>query len=124
MSMQNDNTPKSVAAIRPDESGEPKRNRRSVESKIAELQSRLGEIADLGGAESLLGWDHATYMPPDGAEDRGRQSALLRRIAHEKSIDPALGNLIDELAPWAETLPADAVEACLIRVAGRDFERA
>src|SRR5436190_2160516 len=101
-----------------------KRNRRSAEDKLAELKSRLGEIADLSSAGALLEWDQATYMPPGGAPARARQGALLRKCAHERSIDPALGRLIDELISHADGLPDDADDAALIRVARRDFEKA
>jgi carboxypeptidase Taq len=112
------------AATRKTQPPSSKRNRRSVESKLAELKSRLGEIADLGSAGALLEWDQATYMPPGGALARARQGALLRKCAHERSIDPALGRLIDELIPHADGLPDDADDAALIRVARRDFEKA
>jgi carboxypeptidase Taq len=100
------------------------KSRRSIESKLDQLRARFREIADLDGAASLLSWDQATYMPPEGALARGRQSALLRKIAHEKSIEPALGKLIDELLPWAEALDPDSIERNLLRVAHRDFEKA
>ncbi|HEY7297279.1 MAG TPA: carboxypeptidase M32 [Xanthobacteraceae bacterium] len=101
-----------------------KRNRRPIESKLAELRHRLLEIADLESAASVLGWDQATYMPAAGAQARGRHGALLRRLAHERSVDAQLGRIIDALAPWAESLPADSTEASLVRVARRDFEKA
>jgi len=72
----------------------------------------------------VLGWDQATYMPRGGARARARQGATLSRLAHEKSVDPALGKLIDALAPYAAGLPYDSDEASLIRIARRDFERA
>src|SRR6185295_15656207 len=58
------------------------------------------------------------------ANARGRQGAVLRRLAHERLIDPALGQLIDRLEPHAGALPADSDDARLIRVARRDFEKA
>jgi carboxypeptidase Taq len=87
------------------------------------MKSRLQEIADLGAAEGVLRWDQATYMPPGAAEARGRQSAILSRLAHERAVDPALGRLLDSLARDAENLPADSDDASLIRVARRDFEK-
>jgi len=72
----------------------------------------------------VLGWDQATYMPAGGASARARQGALLSRLAHERATDPALGRLLDELRPYAEGLPADSDDACLIRVARRDFDKA
>jgi carboxypeptidase Taq len=100
------------------------RNRRSSEQKLAELKRRLLEISDLGAAGAVLGWDQATYMPKGGSGARSRQGATLSRLAHEKSVDPALGRLLDALAPHGETLPYDSDDASLIRVSRRDFERA
>ena len=99
-------------------------DRRSAEDRLAELKRRLLEISDLGAVGSVLGWDEATYMPTGGAAARGRQSATLSRMRHERSIDPALGRLIDSLAPYAEGLPPDSDDAALIRVARRDFGKA
>ena len=84
------------------------RNRQSPEAQLAALKQRLLEISDLNYANAVLGWDQATYMPPGGAQARGRQSALLSRLAHERSIDPELGRLIDELTPYGEQLPYDS----------------
>jgi len=100
------------------------RNRRPAEEKLAELKRRLHEIDDLTAAGAALGWDQATYMPIGGGGARGRQRAALSRLAHEKSVDSTLGKLLDELEPYAATLPYDSNEASLIRVAKRDFERA
>ncbi len=94
------------------------------QAEFAQLKERLQEIDDLRGAGSVLGWDQATYMPPGGAEARGRQMALLGRIAHERLADPTLGRLLDSLAPWADAQGQDSDEAALVRVAQRDYERA
>jgi carboxypeptidase Taq len=111
---------KSASAAR----GRQPRNRPSFDSQLKELKYRLLEIGDLQAAGAVLGWDHATYMPKGGADARSRQGATLSRIAHEKSVDPALGKLLDALAPYGDTLPYDTDDASLIRVARRDFERA
>ncbi|HET91280.1 MAG TPA: carboxypeptidase M32 [Chloroflexi bacterium] len=95
-----------------------------METKLKELKMQLLEIDDLESAAALLSWDQNTYMPPGGAPARGRQMATLQRLAHEKSTDPALGKLLDDLQPYAESLPPDSNDACLIRVARRDYERA
>ncbi len=97
--------------------------RRAVEDMLAELKRRLLEISDLNAAASVLGWDQSTYMPQAGAAARGRQLATLRRLAHERSVDPALGKLLDALEPHAGRLLRDT-DASLIRVARRDFEKA
>jgi carboxypeptidase Taq len=100
------------------------RARKSPVANLAELKRRLLEISDINYANAVLIWDQSTYMPPGGAEARGRQAAMLSKLAHEKSIDAALGALLDALAPHAESLPQDSDDASLIRVARRDFEKA
>lgn len=94
-----------------------------MEKKLAELKARLAEVEDLGHASAVLSWDQATYMPPGGAPARGRQMALLSRLAHERATDAALGHLLDDLRPYAESLPYDSDDAALIRVARRNYER-
>jgi carboxypeptidase Taq len=94
-----------------------------MEAKLRELKLRLMEINDIQSTNALLAWDQATYMPPGGAEARGRQSATLGRLAHEKFIDPAIGRLLDDLHPLEESLPYDSDDASLIRVTRREYER-
>ena len=67
-------------------------------SGYTQLVERLKEISDIGHISSLLGWDQQTYMPPGGHHDRSRQISLLSGLAHEKQIDPRLGELLDECA--------------------------
>jgi carboxypeptidase Taq len=95
-----------------------------MQSKMIELKRRLGEIHDIEMAAAILEWDQATLMPPGGAPARARQMATLARLAHERSIDPALGVLLDGLRPYEESLPYDNDDAGLLRVARYDFERA
>jgi len=95
-----------------------------MEKKLQALKARLIEISDLNNAAAVLGWDQATYMPPGGAEARGRQMATLAKLSQEKFIDPAVGKLLDDLRPYEESLPYDSDDASLIRVTRRDYERA
>jgi carboxypeptidase Taq len=100
------------------------RTRRSPETALAELKARLREISDLGSASAVLSWDQATYMPEGGADERGRQMAMLSRLAHERSVAPGIGKLIETLRPYGEDLPSDSDDARLIRVARRNYEKA
>ncbi len=95
-----------------------------MEDKLQQLKTRLVEISDLEAVGSVLTWDQSTYMPPGAATARGNQIATIAKLAHEKLTDPALGRLLDELQPYAESLPPDSDDACLLSVARRDFERA
>ena len=93
------------------------------EPKIDELKNRLTEVDDLRRASAVLGWDQATYMPPGGAEARGRQMATLDRLAHEKFTDAAIGKLLDHLRTFEESAAYDSDDAALIRVTRREYER-
>lgn len=95
-----------------------------AEPKLEALRQRLQTVTDLERASAVLGWDQTTYMPPGGAEARGRQLATLGRLAHEHFTDPAVGALLNDLAPYEASLPYDSTAASLIRVARRDYQRA
>jgi carboxypeptidase Taq len=92
--------------------------------RFDELRGRLAEIADLVKTASLLNWDQQVMMPPRGAEIRAEQLATVGRIAHQKFIAPDVGQLIDGLRGWGEEQEYDSLEASLIRVAARDWEKA
>jgi carboxypeptidase Taq len=92
--------------------------------QLSDLRQRLAEINDLHSAAALLHWDQSTYMPPGGAEARGRQMATLSRLAHEKFTDPAVGELLEKPHPLEQSLPYDSDDASLIRVTRRDYEKA
>ena len=94
------------------------------EKKLQDLKTRLLEAGDLDNINALLSWDQTTYMPPGGAEARGRQSALMARMTQEKFIDKKIGKLLDSLRSYEESLPYDSDDASLIRVTRREYERA
>jgi carboxypeptidase Taq len=62
-------------------------------------------------------------MPRGGAVARGRQTATLARLAHEKFTDVALGRLLDRLERDTSSLPPDSDDASLVRVTRRLYER-
>ncbi len=94
------------------------------DTALRELKSRWMDVYDLHMAAAVLRWDQTTYMPPGGAEARGRQVSLLSRAAHERVTDPAVGRLLDTLEPWSQTLPYDSDDAALVRVARREYDQA
>jgi carboxypeptidase Taq len=95
-----------------------------MDPKLQDLKSRYTEVYDLQMAAQLLHWDQTTYMPPGGASARGRQVALLTRLAHEKQTDPAIGKLLDELKSYEESLPYEHDDAAMLRVSRRFYEKA
>ena len=95
-----------------------------MQSKFQQLKTRLLEVNDISSAAGLLYWDQSTYMPPGGAPARARQTATLRRLAHEKFSDPEIGRLLDALHPYEKSLAYDSDAASLLRVTRREYERA
>ncbi len=95
-----------------------------MEPALVELRRRLGEIADLYRAGSVLVWDLEVWMPPAGGAARATQLSTLQRIIHENTIDDRIGELLDELEPYAASLPHDDDDACLVRVTRRQWEKA
>lgn len=94
-----------------------------MKEKLEKLKSLLLESHDLTMAASLLNWDQNTYMPPGGAEAKGRQRALLSRLAQEKSISPEVGNLVDDLYSNLDQFEEGSDEAQMIINAKRDYDR-
>jgi carboxypeptidase Taq len=93
---------------------------------IDELRARLGEIHDLSRAASLLAWDERTMMPAGGAEARAETLATLARVRHEMFIDDEVGRLIDQARSGldGEAPPGESIDADLIRVVARDWDKA
>jgi carboxypeptidase Taq len=90
--------------------------------KLDRLKELLGEVDDLRKAATVLFWDQRVMMPDAGAQARADASATVGRLAHEKVISPEVAALLDELDE--NDFDYDSVEASLIRVTRRDFEKA
>jgi carboxypeptidase Taq len=93
-------------------------------SAIDTLRESLGAISDLGRARALLAWDERTQMPPGGAEPRADGLATLARIHHERLCADELGDQLDAAASEADGLPYESIEASLVRVTRREWEKA
>jgi carboxypeptidase Taq len=94
-----------------------------LRSRFDELLRRLGAIADVDSALSLLNWDEETKMPPLGAPARAEQRATLARLGHDLSTTPELGELLEELRELEQASEPDSFEASVVRVARRDYEK-
>jgi carboxypeptidase Taq len=88
-----------------------------------ELQTRLAEVVDLSGAGAVLVWDHRTQMPRNGAVARSEQLGTLSKLIHTMFASPEIGRLLDQAEPWAEEQGYDSLEASLVRVVRRDYEK-
>ncbi|HSE64320.1 MAG TPA: carboxypeptidase M32, partial [Thermoanaerobaculia bacterium] len=96
----------------------------SHEAKLNELRERLGVILDLNRASALLGWDQQTMMPPKGTEARSYQLSTIDRFSHDLFVSDEVGKLLDELAAYESELDPESIDAALIRVTRRDYEKA
>ena len=91
--------------------------------ELADLLVRLGELADLASASTLLGWDRETQMPAAGARARGEVAATIDKVAHQRLADPAVGELVESVAAQVAG-DAESDVAAIVRVVRRDHERA
>lgn len=85
------------------------------------LSARIREINDINSAYSLLEWDQAALMPPKGGEVRATALATMAKLSHERLVDPALGDLLDELS---EDGSLDQIQAATVRVLKRERDKA
>jgi len=88
------------------------------------LVELLAEVTALQQSGGVLFWDQQTYMPKAGAKARGNHLAALSKVSHEKFTAPEIGQLLEKLREWEESLPYDSDEASTIRVARREYEKA
>ncbi len=95
-----------------------------MEQKLTQLKTMLADIVDLGRIGGLLGWDQQVNMPPEGAEDRGHQQALIGRLVHERQTSPEMGKLLEELKPLAATLDPDSDDARLVKNTAKGYDKA
>ena len=88
-----------------------------------QLKTRLEELTDLEKAAAVLSWDRQTHMPPGGAESRTRQSSTLSRLIHEGMTNDEMGDLLESLDEWSQSLDPDSDAAALIRYAQRQYTK-
>ena len=94
-----------------------------MEPALRELKERLGTIDDLERAVAVLVWDMEVWMPEGGGAARATQLATLQRLAHDHATDGRIGELLDSLEAYGDSLPYDSDDACLLRVTRRDWEK-
>ena len=95
-----------------------------MERALEQLRARLAQVTDLRRVGGLLFWDQQTMMPPGGAAVRAEHRATLDRLAHELFVADETGRLLDEIAPFEDSLDPESDDACLARGVRRDYEKA
>jgi carboxypeptidase Taq len=91
---------------------------------LRELRERMAQQADLHHATSLAHWDQQTMMPVRGGLGRAESLATLQRISHERFVSSETGRLIDAAAAELNGAPPDSDDACLVRLVGRQWDKA
>jgi carboxypeptidase Taq len=69
----------------------------TTEAVYAELISRLKRAHVLGTVNGLLSWDEQVNLPPDSADLRAEQLALMAELQHAAASDPRVGELLTGL---------------------------
>ncbi len=87
---------------------------------LEKLRGRMGELADLSAMEMLAAWDQLVMMPSEGAPARAQQLGTLARLTHELATAEELGGWLAEL----DGQQLSELDADIVRVAGRDWQRA
>jgi carboxypeptidase Taq len=95
-----------------------------MEAAYGKLVERLGEVQDIAAVAEVLSWDQRTMMPAAGSQARADQQATLTRLVFERFTSEEIGDLLEELTPWGESLDYGSPEASVIRVTRRDYEKA
>lgn len=99
-----------------------------MRTEIERLKELDRERKLVGHIGALLGWDQETGMPAAAVDERAEQLALVESLAHEKSVRPEIGELLDKLGSTTENPGGDpsltAAERAYLRVQRRLWDRA
>ena len=96
----------------------------TLNTAYAELVADLQRQHSLGSVAELLGWDEQVNLPPQSADQRAEQHAVLADVIHREATNPKTGDIL-RLFDSKEGLQALSDEQrAVIRQARRDYERA
>jgi carboxypeptidase Taq len=87
------------------------------------LVSKLKRAHYLGTVAGLLGWDEQVNLPPDSADQRAEQSALLAELHHAAASDPEIGVVLAEIERTMQAGDLAEVVRVVVREARKDYDR-
>lgn len=93
------------------------------EKSFAAVCDQARRAALLSTTADALEWDERTGMPPQAAEYRAEQVALLRGLAHQAWTDPRYGAQLQALSESLPELDPHGDVATTIRELHRDWDR-
>ncbi len=92
-----------------------------MSAALEALKAHYRRIYLLGEAAGVLGWDQQTMMPPGAAAGRGEVMAELSALTHAMTLDPRVGEWLDEAeAALDPSAPDHAFEAANLREIRRE----
>lgn len=94
-----------------------------------ELVAHLKRVHSLGSIGELLGWDEQVNLPPESADQRAEQHAVLAEVIHAAAGDRRMGEVLTRLeqagdVPGAPESGVERDRRAVIRQARKDFDRA
>jgi carboxypeptidase Taq len=100
----------------------------NMSDAYARLLTKLKRAHYLGTVVGLLGWDEQVNLPPDSADQRAEQLALLAELQHAAASDPEIGEILAKLENRVCHLLSDKLsgvddEKAVIREVKKDYER-
>jgi|GEM_PF-3267136 Zn-dependent carboxypeptidase len=90
---------------------------REAMKKLISLDRERGVITHIA---ALLGWDQETYMPESGIDERAEQLAIVENLAHEKAVNPGIGELLNRLEGEKDL---SGQEKAYLRVSRREYDK-
>ncbi len=93
----------------------------TLETAYADLVAKLKHAHVLATVGGLLGWDEQVNLPPDSADLRGEQLAVMAGQTHAAASNPRIGELLGMLESRQADLSPD--QAVVVRIARRDYDR-
>jgi carboxypeptidase Taq len=93
------------------------------EKKLTQLKALLNEYYDLYTIIGLIQWDQQTCMPHGGSLGRSYQLSALSKLAHLKFTSPEIGQLLEDLKSYTESIDPDSDDARLVKVTSRRYDR-
>ena len=82
----------------------------TLSTSYKKLMERVKDLTILQSAESIVGWDMETMMPPKGINLKSQQFALLSTIEHKMITDPEIGSLLGKITRKREYDKLDSVQ--------------
>ena len=90
-----------------------------------ELVDILQDITHLSHVSAVLGYDQMVFMPQTDAasSERGKQSAALAAVIHEKSTDPKIGDLLAAIETDGDYSTSDKDHRRVVELARKAYDK-